>query len=139
MNPPNATRSLLLTLLLIAGISCPALNAQSEDGDGEKKEVTIAAVYTAAQTSPIKDLAAAAQQSLSTGNKEELAAKLTALKTAWDGQESTLKPMDKGTWKTLDKLVNKTISSLSEGDFNPKKGKKSLKKLIDGLTEATKQ
>lgn len=140
MNTHTSIRPLIVTLLLIAGISCPTLNAKSKGGD--KKEVTLAAVYTAEQTAPLKELTTAAQQALSTNNKEVLAAKLTALKTAWDGQANTLKPLDKDTWKSLDKMVNKTVTTLSEGSeggYNPKKGKKSLKKLADGLDQATKQ
>jgi hypothetical protein len=98
----------------------------------------ITAVFAASETTPFKTLAQATLDALDAGKQTEMIAKLTDLETAWDDQESTLRPKNETVWVALDKSLDKVISSVRSSHPNLVTGKTALEDLIKRYDQATK-
>jgi len=127
---------IVVALLLVTGV-LTTTHAEKNNGSGETTEATVAKVYTASETAPFTTLAKETLEALAAGKKEEMVTKLTDLETAWDDQEKTLKPRDEATWTTIDKTLDKAISSLRSSKYNEQRGGKALQSLLVLIDQAT--
>jgi hypothetical protein len=134
------SRSLILVYALVplAFLTTP-LSAKKNDTNSAAGAAVVTRVYTTAETADFKKLAQATLDALSADKHTEMVAKLTDLETAWDDHEETLKSRDVATWTTLDKTLDKAISSLRSSHTDPVKGKAALTDLLAKLDQATKQ
>jgi hypothetical protein len=103
-----------------------------------KTETAPAKIYTNAETEKFKQLAKETLAALAAGKKDEMVAKLTDLETAWDDNESLLRPKNEVMWTTLDKTLDKAISALRSSHPNLDKGKAALESLLKKMEQATK-
>jgi hypothetical protein len=97
-----------------------------------------AKIYTTQETAPLIAAANATLQALAAAKKADIDTKITELESAWDAQEKNLKPRDEAHWTTIDKTLDKAISSIRGSKFDAVKGKAALDSLVKLLTASTK-
>jgi len=136
----NLARSLIkpvgLAALLVAACILPTLWG-AQDSKAAAAASSVTACYTAAETAEFKRLTQATLKALAASQESRMVACLTDLETAWDDQETVLRPKNEATWMRLDKALDRGISALRSSHPNPKKGEIALKDLLRNLDQAT--
>ena len=136
----NPARSLIkpigLSALLLAACILPTL-CRSEDSKAAAAASSVSPCYTAAETAEFKKLTQATLKALAASQESRMVACLTDLETAWDDQETILRPKNEATWMRLDKTLDRGISALRSSHPNPQKGKIALEDLLRNLDQAT--
>ena len=125
---------LLAAVLVLFSFSAEAKSKhKSKDAAG-----AIVPTFAAGEITPFKTLAQATLDALNAGKSTETIAKLTDLETAWDDQETALRPKSETVWVALDKSLDKAISSIRSSHPNLAGGKTALEDLIKKYDQATK-
>lgn len=137
MSSKSAVISVGLALVASAALMLFVPNSFAQSTPVTKADV-LKPVYTPQETANFKMLAKETIAAIDTGKNTEMVPKLTDLETAWDDNESTLKPKDPATWDLIDKTLDKAISALRSSRTDIPKGKAALEDLIKKLELATK-
>ena len=132
---------IIINGLLAAALVLFSFSAEAKSKHKSKDAAStaaITAVFAASEIAPFKTLAQATLDALNASKQTEMIAKLTDLETAWDDQESTLRPKNETVWVALDKSLDKVISSVRSSHPNLVTGKTALEDLIKRYDQATK-
>lgn len=132
--PVRLLGSLGLLLVITAPLATP-LRAASDDSTA----AAVNPVYTPAETAPFKSLIASTLDRLGAGDKASMTTKLTDLETAWDDAEKNLRARNEATWTSIDKTLDKAITSLRSSKYDEARGKMALDSMSAKLDQATKK
>ena len=77
-----------------------------------------------------KKFALDAQTALKNNDMKGVITALKAFETAWDQNESALKPKDPAKWKLVDKALDKALKPIEHGQPDPAKETKAVDDLL---------
>jgi hypothetical protein len=67
------------------------------------------------------------------GDQSGAKARITNLETAWDDDESNLKPMDKDAWGVIDRQIDSALKAVRTRNPEPATETQALSELLTGL------
>ncbi len=115
-----------------------SLSTFGKDPAADKpKPAALAPICSIEEAAEFKALAKATIEAIDADKKADVVTKITALESAWDAKEKTLKPKNPATWRNLDKTLDAAISALRGSKTDLPRGKLILEGLIIKLDQAT--
>jgi uncharacterized membrane-anchored protein len=148
---PDPTRERIMLgyyAIVVAGISALLVWAGGQPhalpiGEAEEEGATpvsadvlpgqVAARFPAGEIAKLRSITQSALVGVQAGDRTAATDKATDLETAWDSDESALKPMDQTSWNALDSRIDNVLKAIRANNPNADTEKQALNALLVAL------
>jgi hypothetical protein len=127
------------TALLVWSAGQPHSAVETEEESGTTPPAAavapgqLTAHFPPAEVAKFRTIVQSTLDKVRAGDQNGAKARITDLETAWDQDESTLRPMDQTDWRVIDKQIDAALSALRSSHPDPAVEVQKLNDLLSSL------